>query len=305
MHDDICTIAADKHTAMIILPFHKTHTVTGGMEPDHTIRAVNEGVLKHAPCSVAILVDRGISSRKPAKNPRLYPTQRVVLLFFGGPDDREALAYVWRMAEHPGISLTVMRFVNGEEAAAVTPQCHSLLPTSDTNELLRNSSVITIGNLEADPDRVLDEEYITDFRMNLVGESIEYVEKVVNNSEEMVAVITAIDRRHDLYVVGRSQGNSPLMAGLTEWAEYPELGTIGDLLASADFGEALSVLVVQQYTGAGVTQRDDNGDDEPAALVQPSTEKSLQQCVGGANLGAGGERRASGGFSSGGWGHGI
>ncbi|KAF6168593.1 hypothetical protein GIB67_005205 [Kingdonia uniflora] len=35
----------------------------------------------------------------------------VVALFFGGRDDREALSYGARMAEHPGIGLTVMRFV--------------------------------------------------------------------------------------------------------------------------------------------------------------------------------------------------
>jgi hypothetical protein len=54
-----------------------------------------------------------------------------------------------------------------------------------------------------------------------------------------------------LFIVGRGQGNiSPLTAGLTDWSECPELGAIGDLLASSDFATIASVLVVQQYVGA-------------------------------------------------------
>ena len=31
-----------------------------------------------------------------------------------------------------------------------------------------------------------------------------------------------------------------------DWSEYPELGAIGDILASSDFSATVSVLVVQQ-----------------------------------------------------------
>lgn len=83
-------------------------------------------------------------------------------------------------------------------------------------------------------------------------ESFSYIEKAVNNGEETVAAIRALDNIHDLFVVGRGGGLiSPLTAGLNEWSECPELGVIGDLLASADFAAAVSVLVVQQYLGAG------------------------------------------------------
>uniref|UniRef100_A0A452XNP5 Cation/H(+) antiporter C-terminal domain-containing protein n=1 Tax=Aegilops tauschii subsp. strangulata TaxID=200361 RepID=A0A452XNP5_AEGTS len=56
----------------------------------------------------------------------------VCVLFFGGPDDREALELAGRMAEHPGVQLTVVRFLDGkagsEEHAEVT-----LRPTDARN----------------------------------------------------------------------------------------------------------------------------------------------------------------------------
>ncbi|KAF6141824.1 hypothetical protein GIB67_042105 [Kingdonia uniflora] len=40
-------------------------------------------------------------------------SRNIAVLFFGGPDDREALSYAWRMARHPDVSLTVFRFLPG------------------------------------------------------------------------------------------------------------------------------------------------------------------------------------------------
>ncbi|KAK6158007.1 hypothetical protein DH2020_005321 [Rehmannia glutinosa] len=115
MHEDICNVAEDKRVAFIIIPFHKQQTVDGGMEATNpAFRTINQNVLANAPCSVGILVDRGLSgSTRLAAN---QISHHVAVLFFGGPDDREALAYAWRMCEHPGINITVMRFVPGEHA---------------------------------------------------------------------------------------------------------------------------------------------------------------------------------------------
>lgn len=72
----------------------------------------------------------------------------------------------------------------------------------------------------------------------------------MSNAEETVAVIRGVDGIQDMYVVGRGHGKeSPLTAGLTDWSECPELGPIGDLLASPDFGTTASVLVLQQGKG--------------------------------------------------------
>jgi hypothetical protein len=52
---------------------------------------------------------------------------------------------------------------------------------------------------------------------------------------------------YDLIIVGRRHNvNSPQTSGLAEWSEFPELGTLGDLLASSDLNNGTSVFVVQQ-----------------------------------------------------------
>ncbi|KAL2490074.1 Cation/H(+) antiporter 15 [Forsythia ovata] len=237
MHEDICNVAEDKRVSFIIIPFHKQQTVDGAMESTNpAFRTINQNVLANAPCSVGILVDRGLSgSTRLAAN---QITHHVVAIFFGGPDDREALAYAWRMCEHPGVNLTVMRFIPGEHALDHTPSGREIL------------TVVT----DTDRDKQLDEDYVNEFRSRTANDgSVVYIEKVVNHGEETVAAIRSIDPIHDLFVVGRGQGMiSPLTAGLTDWSECPELGAIGDLLASSDFASTYSVLVVQQYIGIHV-----------------------------------------------------
>ncbi|KAG9443398.1 hypothetical protein H6P81_014738 [Aristolochia fimbriata] len=240
MHEDICNLAEDKRVALIILPFHKEQTVDGGMEATNpAFRGVNQNVLAQAPCSVAILVDRGLGGAGRVAG-AAHVSHHVVMLYFGGPDDREALSYAGRMVEHPGINLTVMRFVPGESVS------DAIIAPADETKIL---TVVT----DMERERQLDDEFVSDFRLkNVSDESIVYMEKVVNNGEETVAAIRELDSINDLYIVGRGQGMvSPLTAGLTDWSECPELGPIGDLLSSSDFAATVSVLVVQQYAGSG------------------------------------------------------
>ncbi|KAH6757535.1 cation/hydrogen exchanger 15 [Perilla frutescens var. hirtella] len=237
MHEDICEVAEDKRVSFIIVPFHKQQTVDGGMEATNpAFRTINQNVLANAPCSVGILVDRGLTgSTRLAANQIAH---HVVVVFFGGADDREALAYAWRMSENPGINLTVMRFIPGETAAGESSS-------------RRGGEILTVETNDDDREMQMDEEYVNEFRARTSNDpSVVYTEKIVNNGEETVATIRAIDPIHDLFIVGRGQGQtSPLTAGLTDWSECPELGAIGDLLASSDFAATYSVLVVQQYMG--------------------------------------------------------
>lgn len=109
MHEDICHVAEEKEVAMIVLPFHKMwrHSEDDGEDVmveesvGHGWRGVNQRVMKHAPCSVAVLVDRGFG----------LGDKKVCVVFFGGPDDREALEIGGRMAEHPTVKVVVVRFV--------------------------------------------------------------------------------------------------------------------------------------------------------------------------------------------------
>ncbi|PKU66908.1 cation/H(+) antiporter 15 [Dendrobium catenatum] len=212
MQQDISAIAEDFRAALIIIPFHKHRTVDGGMETTNpSLRSLNQSVLAAAPCSVAILIDRGL----PAPS-RHGVTRKAALFFLGGPDDREALAFASRIAGHSQFSLTVLRLIN---------------------------------QIRSD-ESVLDDEYITEFRIQYVGDnSVAYTEIEAESAEDTVAALRSlVDGRHDLYIVGKECGvGSPLTAGLTDWSECPELGPIGDLLASPDFGVPVtSVLVMQQ-----------------------------------------------------------
>jgi len=244
MHEDVCNLAHDKRVAFIIIPFHKHQAVDGEMESTNmSFRTVNLNVLNKAPCSVGILVDRGLSICG-----HLGPDQKshnVAVLFFGGPDDREALSYAWRMSEHPGINLTVMRFVHGEEVM----HHHTTDPNPDKGEELTVKT-------DKDTQKQLDEKLINWFRANHEDDgSVVYVEKMVINGEQTVSAIRSMDDIHDLFIVGRGQGmTSPLTSGLTDWSECPELGAIGDLLASSDLAATASVLIVQQYLGEGMEE---------------------------------------------------
>ncbi|KAI3886808.1 hypothetical protein MKW98_017160 [Papaver atlanticum] len=255
MHEDICNLAEDKRVSIVILPFHKQQTIDGGMEePNPAFRTVNQNVLANAPCSVGILVDRGLGAS--ARTTNSNGGNNIVVLFFGGPDDREALAYALRISDNPSVSLTVHRFIPGEEARGWSRRHDG---DSTDNGML---SVVTDNERE----RQLDEDCISDFRMKTSkNESVVYKEIVTNNGEDTVSGIKSMDHVHDLYIVGRGQGMpSPLTDGLTDWSECPELGAIGDILASADFGLSVSVLVVQQYVGMGLHGDGVSSTDSPA-----------------------------------------
>ncbi|KAK7412257.1 hypothetical protein VNO78_03708 [Psophocarpus tetragonolobus] len=241
MHEDICNLAVDKRASIIIIPFHKQQTVDGEMEDTiPAFRMVNHNLLQNAPCSVGILVDRGLNgSNRLIGN---LTSHQVAVLYFGGPDDREAIAYGWRMSRHPRVSLTVLHFSPSKEATQ----------TPDTSQLWAkiDRSFTTVKN---GSDNNLDEEYISEFKRVIRNDdSVVYIDKVVNNGEETVAAIRSINNVNDLFIVGRGQGTmSPLTDGLTDWSECPELGAIGDLLASSDFETTASVLVMHQYVGQG------------------------------------------------------
>lgn len=59
MHDDVCYLALEKRTILIIVPFHKQWTCGDQVESSYSFRHLNKNVLEKAPCSVGILVDRG------------------------------------------------------------------------------------------------------------------------------------------------------------------------------------------------------------------------------------------------------
>jgi hypothetical protein len=136
----------------------------------------------------------------------------------GGADDREALALGARIAGHPNISLTVIRF-------------------------LENGSV-TSGNEE---ERKLDSEVVSEFRLSMAGNyHVMYIEEVVIDGTGTISVIQSMENNYELILVGRRHDRrSPLLLGLVDWNEQAEFG---EELASTDFLGNTTILVVQQHT---------------------------------------------------------
>ncbi|XVE57988.1 hypothetical protein DITRI_Ditri04bG0133800 [Diplodiscus trichospermus] len=228
MHEDICTIGERKRAAIIILPFHKHQRVDGSLETTRTgFRWVNQRVLEHAPCSVGILVDRGLGGTTHVSASNV--SYLITVLFFGGRDDREALAYGARMAEHPGISLNVIRFV-------LKPETIGEIARVDMQE---NSSLRSMS---------LDEEFLSKFNQKISNDgSVRYEEKAVRNATETITTIHGAGRCN-LILVGRMP-DGELALALKRTSECPELGPVGNLLISPDFSRTASILVVQQYHG--------------------------------------------------------
>lgn len=227
MHDDICGIAAEKHVHLIIVPFHKQPTLDGGLEDGNpSIGLVNNNVMANAPCSVAVLVDRGLSATSLTDSNRSNRTQqRFALFFIGGPDDREALAYALRMSEHPGILVTVVRFIPGQEVKEMSIMD---FPGEENVEILTALA-------RAKKEKVIDNDYIENFRLQISSNpSIGYAEVVVNNGDETLKAISTLENEFNMYIVGRSRGMvSPLVSGLSEWSDSPELGVLGDALVTS------------------------------------------------------------------------
>lgn len=75
-----------------------------------------------------------------------------------------------------------------------------------------------------------------------------YVEKHVENGSETASALRDMADMYSLIVVGKEgRGHSPLITGISDWEECPELGKVGDFLASSEFDFCGSVLVMQQH----------------------------------------------------------
>ncbi|KAJ1417732.1 Sodium/solute symporter superfamily [Sesbania bispinosa] len=220
IHDDVCRIALDRRANILIIPFHKRWEIDGSVEvTNRGIQTMNLKVLERAPCSVAILIDRGVLSSSPSL--LLARSMYYVAVFFiGGADDAEALAYGSRMARHECVSVSVVRFLLfGEE----------------------NSK-----------DRKRDSDLVDEYRYyNAGNRRFEIMDEVVKDGIEMSSRITKLRDYFDLVMVGREHPQSVLLHGHDQWSECPELGVIGDMLASQDLVTKASVLVVQQQRIGG------------------------------------------------------
>ncbi|KAL3837791.1 hypothetical protein ACJIZ3_022382 [Penstemon smallii] len=234
MHDDICRVALDQNATLVILPFHKHWEIDGSIGSiNKGMQNMNVKVMDKASCSVGILVDRGIltGSLSILNSQSIY---HVAVIFIGGPDDAESLAYGARMGRHNNVTLTIIRFL--------------------------------LFGCDNPRERKFDNNLIDEVRQaNLGNQNFVYQEQVVKDGVGLAASLRGLENSFDLLIVGRNHQASQILTGLGAWSECPELGVVGDILASPDFGSTASVLVVQQQRLVG--DKFKNRMNKPAVVI--------------------------------------
>jgi len=213
IHRDVVDSATGKRAAVVVMPYHKVLHHDGSFQSlGSAYHAINKRVLREAPCSVAILVDRGLGG--PAQVSAQNVSFSVAMIFFGGPDDREALAYATRMAEHPGVAVTLAR-------------CRPNRPHS--------------GEESADDEAAID-AFKSKVGMAKDG-SVHFEEREACAKEDVLETISSLTK-FNVFVVGRMPPTEPLV-------ENPdELGPVGSYLVSPEFRTTASVLVIKRYDPA-------------------------------------------------------
>ncbi|XP_019459883.1 PREDICTED: cation/H(+) antiporter 15-like [Lupinus angustifolius] len=215
IHEDIYNTASDKHTSLILLPFHKKLTSDGVLQTTSVVyKEINQKIMQGAPCSVGIFVDR------------------------------EALAVAGRMACHPGVRLELVRMVLFDEAAEADTSSHA-----EAKGIL--SAVIDNEKQKELDEECVSSFRLTQVNND---DSTSYSEIEVHTAEDIPAVLNEVEKSGcDLYIVGQGNcRNSMVFTNLLEWCDCLELGVIGDILASNNFASSASMLVVQQYGYGGM-----------------------------------------------------
>lgn len=222
MYEDVCHLALDKVSSIIILPFHQRWSNDGGVESDDKkIRSLNRKVLEIAPCSVGILVTRASasSSKQARDSDSQYSsssssccTTRLAIIYLGGRDDEEVLCLAKRAIRNPRINLVVYHLVD------------------------KDCSIEELEDL-----MVILEDYYGG------AKNVRYQEIITKDGSQTACFLREIVNEHDFFIVGRRHGiHTPQTDGLNNWSEFPELGVVGDFLSSPDFKSNAFVLVVQQ-----------------------------------------------------------
>ncbi|CAN1252879.1 Cation/H(+) antiporter 4 [Linum perenne] len=221
MQEDIFTLALDKLVSLILIPFHRKWSLDGRVESDdNVLRALNMRILDTAPCSVGILYDRARHLQRrdsTVAEEQVDTLSSVCMIYLGGRDDQEAISLAKRMVADQCVHLTIIHMVVKEDAQNAD----------------REGDIVLRGFLQETAEHL----------------NVQYLEKFVSDGSETIKLVTSIASQYDLFVVGRRSDidiDSPQIGGLANWSEFPELGLIGDLLASNDVQTRGSVLVVQQ-----------------------------------------------------------
>ncbi|CAN1266469.1 Cation/H(+) antiporter 24 [Linum perenne] len=229
MYQDVCEMALTRKSTLVLIPFHRKWVET---MPDSNTKTLTSTILSkiidHVPCSVGVLVQKGEFNNPMFAINDAYATHHFILLFTGGSDAREALAYSDRMMANPCVNMAVIRFL----------------------------AVDNRGDDEM--ERKQDDGMLQWFMArNEATRRVAYKEVEVHNGEETLAAIHALkNMEYEMWIIGRERGINPvLLEGLANWSTHEELGVIGDYVSSSDFGTDSSVLIVQQQILRGAERK--------------------------------------------------
>ncbi|CAL1408944.1 unnamed protein product [Linum trigynum] len=259
MHEDITCLGEDKRVTLILVPFHRQADVYGRFQDENmNWRTVNQNLMATATCSIGILVDRGLGGS--SKDVAMRSQSSFVVIFIGGPDDREALAYGWRMAKSPNVKLTVLRLLPNDDDDDDHDDDDG---DGEIHEVTVEGGGVTMRSKRDKRD--MDDEYVNEFRFRTMhDESINYVEKQVRTGDEVITMIGRVVPSYDLYILGQSKNavSSSIMSGLSEWTECDELGVLGDTLLTSEFSQRSSLLVLKQHYVPGMRMWIRHNDDD-------------------------------------------
>lgn len=228
IHENICHIAQAEGTTLIILPYRKAHGDAGASEAvlaqATAIRHFNCHMLGSNPCALGILVNKGLG--RCMGYDTFSTAVHVAVIFTGGHDDREALAYAARMMAHPLVHVTLLRLV---------VRC----PQEYVEDML---------------EKKLDDALVDEFRiLGMENSRAEFYEDAALDPLGTLDAIRALGDHYNLVITGRQ---SSLIMSIFEqsldtqrsWGEDPELGIIGDFIASDDYNEGRSsALIMHRY----------------------------------------------------------
>ncbi|KAF8036850.1 hypothetical protein BT93_C2541 [Corymbia citriodora subsp. variegata] len=237
LHEYVCRLAQEEDIPLIIIPFHgsqDTYDVTELI----AFRGLIQNMRIYALCTMATWVDKHMHH---CVGKASLISSAVGMIFIGGENDREALALAIRMVGWPNVGVAVLR------------------PNVDVD-------------LDEKVDEKLDDELIGEYRAKIhITEGCTYHEVAVEDSDRAMSNIRALKGKFDLIMVGQTRRVQNLFSEKTmlNWSENPELGVIGDFLASSNFaGEMTSVLVMKHHSDTSRSRRNPSNELDREYLLR-------------------------------------
>ena len=266
--DTVSGTATSRHSDMVLIPWSEAgNTSELGMPAfaDPALNTFSSGAhntfisdfLRRAPCNAAVFVSNGfgamphnelkalhrmatsLSIRSHVENVTAQlrdPSHHIFFPYLGGPDDRVALRFIFRLLQNPNITATILLINNLDETVETTGQ--EAAPSSRRSRIA-NKIGVKVSPSDADSAVSGDKAFFATMADSV---PLEYQPRVVFDSLDTSSPINdALERAKaelgqspknsgDIVVVGRHQAPSP--------AVKHELGSLLSSFAQTEHGSA-------------------------------------------------------------------